>query len=383
MQRWKRRLGLLLVTTSFIACASDDDEETPTVDVTAVTYNLGLAVGFVPAAEARTDVTPQEMASLGADILCLQEVWLPDQVAAVQAATTAYPTQIYAEADPGVMGPAACTDADTQPLLDCAVGAGCDQVCSDDLVSCVLDACLAEFGALPPECSTCVQANVGKSLPDIEASCESASTEFAFGGSFGLGLLSRYPVTEQDELVFDSTTNRRATLYALLDTPHGPVHTFCTHLTAVFDTIPYPRATGSWEEEQAAQVAALLEFVDEKAGSDGQVLVLGDMNTGPAGPGYVAEAPDNYAPFLVAGLTNPYVDTPGHTCTFCEDNPLLGNDDDESVVIDHVFLRNLEGATTASRVLDGEIQVEVCDETGPSALSDHYGVSVTISRPAP
>ncbi|MEM9692266.1 MAG: endonuclease/exonuclease/phosphatase family protein [Myxococcota bacterium] len=372
--------ALLVTATAGVACSSDDDDDDDVTTLTAVTYNLGLAPGFVPAADSRTDLASAAAVALDSDVLCVQEVWLPSQRAVLEQEAMAYPSQIYVEADAGEVGSAACTDADLQPLLDCSINAGCDQVCVDQLVTCVLDACLPEFQALPPDCNSCLQANVGNTLSDIESTCESQSTEFAFGGSFGLGLLSKYPFLEKNIITFQSTTNRRAAIYALLDTPLGPVHTYCTHLTAVFDDIPYPRDEGSWEEEQATQVAELIADIDNRSGADGQVLVLGDTNNGPAGPGYGAEAPQNYEPFPAAGLVNPYTDTPGHTCTFCSDNPLIGNDDDESVVIDHVFVRNISGSTSAARVLDGAVDVETCGETSSSALSDHYGVSVTISR---
>jgi hypothetical protein len=86
--------------------------------------------------------------------------------------------------------------------------------------------------------------------------------------------------------------------------------------------------------------------------------------------------------FPAAGFETPYIAQPGHTCTFCADNPIIarGSDDKTSVVIDHVFMRGFTGVTTsAKRVLDQGLQVESCGKTLDSAYSDHYGVSVTIS----
>ena len=55
--------------------------------------------------------------------------------------------------------------------------------------------------------------------------------------------------------MFVSTFNRRAVLHAELDTAAlGTVHVFCTHLTAIFSSIPWPKPEGSWQEEQLAQI---------------------------------------------------------------------------------------------------------------------------------
>ena len=374
--------AIILATTATLALswtACGDDETEAPASVTAITYNLGLAVGFVPAAVERATTTIDATAALDADVICVQEVWLPEHITELQAAAAAsHPNSVFMAPDAGTVGAAACLPADTMELLACVSAAGCYDVCTDEVVDCVLLNCGAEFGALPPDCNGCLQANVGKPLAEIESSCQSESTEYAFGGSFGTGLLSKYPIIAQETKVLDSTTNRRGVLYAELDTPFGPVHTFCTHLTAVFSSIPWPKATGSWQEEQAAQIAELVAMVEEKAGADGQVMVMGDFNTGPAGAAYDAEVAANYDLFTAAGLASPYADSADATCTFCGANPLIGGD--EKVVIDHVFTRSFAGTPTSRRVLDGSLEVTSCGEPLSAAYSDHYGVSVSITR---
>lgn len=377
--------GLSIIALVSLAACPDEDV-TPT-SFTAVTYNGGLAVGFVSAAEERSSATIQAVAALSADVVCVQEFWTPDHVNVLATATaSAFPHALFMDPDVGTVGPAGCTVADTEELLGCVETAGCDQVCGDDLIGCVLANCAVEFTAMAdvaPACSGCVQANVGAELNQIVSTCRAESTEFAFGGAFGIGLLSKHPIISQDEVILDSTTNRRGLLYAEVNVPNlGSVHVVCTHLTAVFSAIPYPKATGSWEEEQLAQVNALNTLVDAKAGADGRVVVLGDFNTGPAGTGYIAEAEANYTALMAAGYSNPYIDWADHTCTFCGDNPLIGNDDTESAVIDHVLTRNFTGTSTAKRVLDGPLDVTpVCSGTVETlAYSDHYGVSVTFTE---
>ncbi|MBI4704113.1 MAG: hypothetical protein HY744_23640, partial [Deltaproteobacteria bacterium] len=140
---------------------------------------------------------------------------------------------------------------------------------------------------------------------------------------------------------------------------------------------------GSWEEEQAQQIDELLAYVDEKAGTT-PAIIMGDMNTGPAGASFVGEVPANYAKFVKAGLHSPYVERAAAQCTFCQTNPLVAGaaDDSQSVVIDHVLLRSFAGVAMAERVLDQPIQVETCGKPIAAAYSDHYGVMVSLSWPS-
>ena len=153
---------------------------------------------------------------------------------------------------------------------------------------------------------------------------------------------------------------------------------FCTHLSAVFDDIPFPDE-GSWEAEQAAQIDALLSFIDDKAGAEGQVMVLGDFNNGPVVGDIPAEIPDNYAALTSAGLTNPYAGQEGAACTYCPENLLT--DTDSPAIIDHVLVRGLDGSLSAERFLTGEIDIDVADiGTVTTSYSDHYGVALTAER---
>jgi endonuclease/exonuclease/phosphatase family metal-dependent hydrolase len=384
MLHTRRILACSFCFAAVVAACSDDGSETPSSRMVVATYNGGLAVGFVEAADARAPKTAEAAAGIGADVLCVQEFWRAQDVELLKAATASkLPNTIFPPPDPGPTGGVPCEPGATDALLQCIQTNGCDKVCADELIGCGLDNCAAEVFGLPSSCRTCIQANVGKELDDILTTCLAPAIEYAYGGSFGIGLLSAYPIKAQETKLFESTTNRRAGIYALLDTPLGDVHTFCTHLTAVFDAIEYPKGTGSWEEEQALQVEQLVAWANEKAGSDGQVLLMGDMNTGPAGDGYVAEVPTHYEKFLAAGFDNPYIAQPGHLCTFCADNPIIarGSDDKTSEVIDHVLMRGFQGVTTsAKRAVDQGLEVENCGKTLQSAYSDHFAVSVTISK---
>lgn len=371
-----RRL-LLLAAILISGCPSEEPEPVPDpVPITLTTYNAGLAVGFVPGAVERTPGTAAAIGGLDADVICLQEVWEPDQVAAVEAAATNHPHRFWPAPQPEVLTDPACPAGELDNLLSCMENS-CDGLCVDELPDCVLSSCAFQFLGLEKDCMRCAQASVGGEIDAIAASCEASATQYAYGGSFGTGILSRWPILESEELVLASTTNRRSGLRALIDAPDGPMDVYCTHLTAVFSIVPYPREEGSWAEEQAQQVADLRAWMDSTATS-GRVALLGDLNAGPLVGANDPEQPENYEA-AVAGLQAPYVEQ-DRRCTFCPDNPISSVDsDDFGVLIDHVLIDGFGGTTSATRVLDEEIPIETCGAEVPGAYSDHYGVSVTIT----
>jgi endonuclease/exonuclease/phosphatase family metal-dependent hydrolase len=380
-----RTLALATLSLTLVGCSDGDDAGEPAPLVLRVaTYNAGLAVGFVDAAQERAPLTTAAAAALPTDVLCVQEFWRSGDVDALaSAAASSLPHQLFPAPQPDTNpGAPACQASDLTALETC-VNTNCADACDDQIVDCALTNCQVELLGIPSECQACLQANIGGTLESIQQICTSGSVAYAYGGAFGTGLLSSAPIVAQEEHVFDSTTNRRSVLYAQLDTDVGPVHAFCTHLTAVFDSIEYPRPTGSWEEEQAAQIDEMLAYIDGKAGAGGMVVLMGDMNTGPAGDGYAAEVPAHYDKFIAAGYANPYIDRADEPCTFCFDNPLItGTDHSDSGVIDHVLLRGFAGTAGAERILDGSLDLpEYCGAPATVAYSDHYGVLATISVP--
>ena len=251
----------------------------------------------------------------------------------------------------------------------------CLDQCDEYLDDCMLDYCGIRFLTAEPSCQGCVMANVGGELDLIRPTCTTSYTEYAYDGAFGTAVLSKHPIVESEHIEMDATTNRRGVHHAVVDGPAGKMDVYCTHLTAVFSVLPYPREEGDWDEEQRAQVRTLRGIVDDTATTD-QIIILGDFNTGPAvGEDIVAEQEASWD-ILQSGYTIPYVDG-GGACTWCGDNPLIG--EGEGHILDHVLFRGFEGGATASRVLDEGADIQVCDEDTAGALSDHYGVSATLT----
>lgn len=365
-----------------MGCSDDDDGEPQTFS--AVTFNGGLARGFVPYADERASEVANAVGALDVDLVCVQEFWEPADVDLLASAASAnLPNQLFLEPLPDENpGEVSCSpDATEVQEMETCARAACDtDPPPADLVACVLGACGPEYAALPPECISCIAANIGATIDETFSACNTSSSAYAYGGSFGIGILTSAAITTSDSSRFASTFNRRAVLYAELETEAlGTVHVFCTHLTAIFSAIPWPKPTGSWEEEQLYQITEMRDYIDEMAGPDGTVILLGDFNTGPAGATWVAEHVENYNT-LAAGYTVPYPDSPGADCTFCDTNVLNGGvDHDSSEVIDHILYRNFDGTTEAMRVLDGLSSIST-DEGTPLPYSDHFGVQVTFTR---
>lgn len=360
---------LLLFALTLAACSGP-------APLSVVTYNAGLAIGFVPGAQERAEGTSAAVAALDADVVCLQEYWDASHVALLEeAASEAFPYRSFPAPSQEVGPDPACTPTDIEPLITC-MDEECGDACVDELPDCLLNSCGLDFLGLESDCMRCVQANVGSTPQEVEATCTSEATEYAYGGSFGTGILSAWPLLETDELLFESTTNRRSLLHAVVDAPIGQLDVFCTHLTAVFSVVPYPREEGSWEEEQLRQSQQLVGYV-EAEGATGRTVVLGDMNAGPAAGTNEAEQLPSWEA-LVEGMDAPYVDG-DQRCTFCPENDICSVDSDaRGRLIDHVLLSGWEGDTSPDRVLDEALDIESCGATIPGAHSDHYGVVVTI-----
>jgi endonuclease/exonuclease/phosphatase family metal-dependent hydrolase len=344
-----------------------------------VSFNAGLATGFVPGADSRLPQIAGALQSVDADVICLQEVWTPEQVAAIEATVgDTFPYRHFPAASQSA--DATCAPGELDTLLTCLED-NCDSTCVDDVPTCAFESCGVQVLLLPKDCMRCAMANVGNDPAEVADLCVADPVEFAYGGSYGTGILSRRPLSNVEEHVFTSTSNRRGVTHATIDAG-VPVDVYCTHLTAVFDTIPYPRETGSWGGEQLVQANELLTFLDE-TGGDHQVLI-GDLNTGPNGDdGVVAEAVGSYDALVAGGLASPYVELDGR-CTFCASNPILAAQGETTdVLIDHVMTRGMT-ASAAGRILDGEIVAESCSvDLSTSALSDHYGITVTLEAAAP
>lgn len=391
-------LALALAVSAMAWGCGDDggDESAEPSEATFATYNVGLARGFVDYATDRMNPVADAVSETEADAICLQEVWLAEdepgewteeQIDAItEASSDTYPNSYYeiTEPDDDSDEEPACSQSESEPLRIC-VEQNCADIEDDQLSRCALDHCGDEFNDTSSECQTCIASNLGKSLDGILLACRGGSSSHTSNGHNGLLLMSKHELVETELLRMESTVAQRAALHAVVDIPDfGEVDLYCTHLAARLSALDYP-GTGyeSYEAEQAAQIETVLEWIVESRTGE-RVVLMGDMNTGPAVGGLDAELPDNYQKFVDAGMRNPYLETDSPDCTFCDANTLIQESSDKA--IDHVMF-DFEEETEAlnisqtERILDETLEIETSEGTQTLHLSDHYGVRTTIALP--
>jgi endonuclease/exonuclease/phosphatase family metal-dependent hydrolase len=369
-----------------LAAACSDDGGAVGERISLATYNAGLAPNFVSFVAERRSQTIAAAAGIEADVVCLQEVWTDEDVAATEAAAKAagFTTVYVAPTKEDVSDlPVACTEGDTKDLAPCAQ-AHC--VPSDNLVECVQSKCGAELAALSPTCLGCLASNLHLDFDGILGACAKGGGKLTFGGRHGLMLLSRLPLEGSERMLLDSTLIQRAVLHARVvgDADHPSLDVYCTHLTAGLSSIPYTGDLGGWEAEQAGQIDELGAWIDSTAKPGGAVALLGDLNCGPAiGETITAEMPANWQKVLALGFSDPYTSTAGALCTFCGDNTLVAAGADkggEGAIIDHIALRGFAGGASAGRIIDQKVSIETSSGTQQSHLSDHFGVRVLLAQ---
>ena len=364
-------------------------------DLRVATYNAGLAVGVLKYADERASMVAQSLAQEDVDLLCVQEFWLEDHWRMLVKATEKKLPSTH-RLPPEKMG-GKCDEAEVAPLASCAV-ASCKQAAAHEIAMCLLGSCGGELTKISAECFQCLAANPRGKPEEIVRACVAPPQKAApagsrggasarggteafrvYSGSTGTGILTNAEILERDALPLPSVLDRRAVLYARLATPIGELHAFCTHLTANLAGVPHP-GKASWRRDQSAQIDALLAFVEKKAAGR-PALILGDLNTGPAiAPAISPSLPDHYARLVQSGFLNPYAAQRDVQCTYCFDNPLEGGRGTRGVLIDHVLLRNFEGQVlTGAQIMRPLVTVQPAGKPVRIGLSDHYGVSVTLS----
>lgn len=348
-------------------------EVAPAVSYSLATYNLGLAQNYVDYAEERVEHVVAAVAGLDAELVCLQEVWDAEDIdAVIQGTKAAFPHSYVPETPEEGGTEPACSEEESGPLLGC-VTEHCAE--AENLADCALDNCTAEFTAVSPDCSKCLVANISEPLEEIFVNCAEGSAMYTYGGHSGLVLLSAVPLVATEHKILDSCIVRRVAIYAQIDKEGEPLHAFCTHLTAGLD-VEYPGEFGSYSAEQAHQIDQLLEYMGEKTGDGGAVL-MGDMNTGPAiPPDMEGNRVENFQKFVDVGLVSPYLNQDSPVCTWCVSNTLIGEDSKDNV-IDHILFLNLDdvaGALPAERIFTDLVEIQVEGEALETNLSDHFGV---------
>lgn len=331
--------------------------------LTLATYNVGLAHGAVALAEQRMPHIVETLATSGADVLCLQEVWSDDDYEALAAALEAqYPFAFREKTEDSETNSFECNPIDVFQLDRCV-----KSECTANGISafeCVENQCAEDYEDLSDDCKLCLAANT---TSPIKCTLVGAA-EYAWDGRNGLAVFSRIPMDNTRYTAFDTALIKRGVLGATI----AGNEIQCTHMTAALSAVPYPedRAFDSWNAEHLGQVDTIAEAAPEGSCT----ILMGDLNSGPgAGDGVEPELPDSFARMAELGYEDLWQDP---TCTFCAENPLVGH---ENRWIDHVMFRNCPDTDpTYERVFDHEIRVDQDGTTLSTRVSDHYGVRAVI-----
>ncbi len=387
MFRW-RYAGLLALLG--LGCSDRDvtvrSADAPTGPLSLVTFNAAIGVGLAPYAEQRLEAIERSLPDLGADVLCLQELWQPsdlERLASNLASEFPYSHRSVSAATT-FQG---CSDSEAELLLAC-LDSNCAGVENAGLPLCAIANCASAFTQTGQPCQECIVAN--QAAPDVSTliamcSAKDGSAE-AFEEQTGLLLLSRWPLSNTGYLKLESSLADRGVLRAQVQSSGGEVDLYCTHLAASLGEVPYTGAYGSWQGERVAQIEQLLPWVEQTRAPGGKAAFMGDLNCGPATSLARPASPDAFQRFDDAGFIAPYASDDGR-CTFCANNPLNGfaSDMDEGALIDHVLLSGFDDAASisAQRVLDGPVTLTDGGADIESAHSDHYGVNVMVSWAEP
>lgn len=350
-----------------------------------VTFNAAIGVGLAPYAEQRLDAIERALPTLGADVICLQELWQPAELERLASNLAGeFPYAHRSVQASGAAIEARCADSEAELLLMC-LNANCANVEQAGLPLCAIANCATTFTQTAQPCQQCILAN--QAAPDVSTLIDICSADDSSAQDYqnqtGLLLLSRLPMTDTRYLALESSLADRGVLGATVQSGGGSLDLYCTHLAAsIGEVVAYSGPYGSWQGERIAQIGQFLPWVAETRAAGGRAALLGDLNCGPETALASGASADAYALFTDAGFADPYVAEDGR-CTFCGNNPLNGgvNGSDEGALIDHVLLDGFAElpAVTATRVLDGEITVSADGNEVISAHSDHYGVQVDVT----
>jgi endonuclease/exonuclease/phosphatase family metal-dependent hydrolase len=368
----------LFALAATVGCGEGGGAECdPSQPVRLATFNGGLAPDVGLVAE-RIRPVMETLAAQELDLLCVQELWQDWET--LTAAAAGLPNTVHLP--PLSECPSGCFPGELDELLACGEQ-HCQGLVGPELMSCGATNCNDEVFALSPGCLDCVVSTMtgGGGMEDIAADCpvpaEELGDSYLFGCHYDTGILTSATIVEQESRPLDSYMVLSTVDFARIETGSGKLDVFCAHLQSEMDN--YQGDFGSYQGEQAHQIDQLLAFVAEKDDGSRPVVLLGDLNTGPAIPeaNLEGEWPDHYQRLLEAGFDNPYAAQDDVACTLCPDNTLRPADSDGQL-IDHILLKNASSDASGSRFMTEPTRLQIDGNTVESNFSDHYGLIMEL-----
>jgi len=357
---------------------------------TIATYNT-LQITFSNNRDERLNATVNFFANppFDLDVVCFQETWDPARRdALIRGLSQRFPFNYSAPQIPQRCRNA-CRVPNSLQLEQCISTTNCfreDAFSGEDDVENLFDCldnkndfCDDVLDQIDDECKICLGI-AAIDLPDF-GQCEDTNDLiqgqciYLFRGWLDPLLVSRVPFIETGFLEY---TNSPLVIWGAIYgkiavSPTQNLTVFCTHLSA---PLPIINDFADIEEANRDQAAQLVAWVDQVAGPNDTVLVLGDMNNGPAINGTKELFIEGYRVFQNAGYDDLVLRIPGPPCTYCADNPLA--DQDDSDIRDHIFLTGnvSDVCLRNASIILRERTVNIGDEFVPP--SDHYGIVVSL-----
>lgn len=420
--RWVGAVAVGLV----VGCGSDNDDSNPAANAAPVVTELSFEM-YRPSLWWRVDDPElvrrrgeigKALATSGADVVCLGEVWrkaAQDDIVAAASARYPHVAQFTMDINTNVDDP---TDADgstppapTAPpcgpdlsakvdatyaclMANCSTKPGSmDGMLSDN--ACVQSKCLSEMLDIvtsAPACGSCGAAY----LPDLTfAEAKKLCTEnpragLQFRADGGVLLLSKYPIKAKENWVLPSTRFRRNVLRAEVDVGGGKtVDVYCATLQAPFDALPLPYVGAygkgkvdveGWANENRLQAEKLVAYVERK--SPGRAVVLVDTQSSaevksgdavvitgsPKNPGTIEFLLAKWSAATPAGYTP--------ACVYCPDHPW--HTSAPPYWSDYVFMKGFDRAAALSATITRREAVFKDGGGVMVPLSPMYGFQATL-----
>lgn len=374
-----------------------------------LSYNVGLAYGFVPYAKQRKPLIYKALSKTDADIVCLQELWEEqDNKDYIWRLRKAYPYSNYKK---------------LKNIRERGFGASCkrsDLFGKNKFVSCIMTTCKGKTGEegdrcvredcrssldnlaiQNPSCAQALMASVGKNkilaiLSLINPMWK--ASKFSNKGKVGTLILSKYPIVESGFLDMHeySTTVRRGILFSKIRVGQKDILVTCNHLTAnLTASAPYigsPPYKGplkfknKWANENYFQIQKLLELSNDistlyHSKYSQNILPLfhmGDFNCSLKNEKrkIFEDFPQSCQLMLKNGYTD-YTSLGLNECTYCSNNKLTK--EKKSYILDHIYSKNISPIGSKVEIKFKElIKVREKRTKIQSNLSDHFGVMVRI-----
>jgi endonuclease/exonuclease/phosphatase family metal-dependent hydrolase len=371
------------------------------IKVDLVTFNTGLLPSNkIPYYQERKEAISSVIVNSSADVVCLQELWLLQDILDVaHAANNMFPYYhgYDAAGSPGdTVSPSStvCDLAKFTELQGCLF-LNCRNVLDQGLTAvtdCAFTKCNTVVNQLNQQCINCIVLDTTATNGTLEAfqliqqSCVSDPAK-NYATTHGLLLLSKYPLKNKKIHTYHPGVVVPITRGYIAAEIDGLGEVVCTHLTTegVFTSYIGPPQFSSFEELQKDEVTQLLmKFPATQSGYP--PIIMGDFNHGPRTATLVPELEANYQLIIDSGFKSPYVTEVG-SCTFCADNPLANATGNISgdVLIDHIYVSssvNKSAVSGVKRMWDSmtaisAVNTALNDSVIYRPLSDHFAVRLT------